>query len=556
MKKSSANKYLAMILTVSLILTSMLYFNPLNALASTLSTIRLGGMDRIKTAVQIAENGWPTGSNVVVLVRDDDFPDALAGTPLAQMFNAPILLTNKGTLSPDTETELNRIQPETIFILGSYGAVSQEIEKKLKFNYTQDVRRLGGVDRYDTAAKIAQYMHQKNGSGYTEAVIAFGENFPDALAISSFAGHDQVPILLTQTHSIPEVTKNTLTDLGVTNTVIVGGPGVIDDIVLSQLPNGVRIAGNNRYETGSVIASIFNQTPENLYIATGEAFPDALAGAALAAQNGDPILLVDQQLSNNIVINYLQEYRNSIQKVIVLGGIGVIPQSIVDKINGIIQNGFAYAPTITSPSIQAINHFVSGIPHAPLTIKWTSIPGASSYSYMIIDMNTGQIVALRNLNDTSTSLSPEIAGTEGHSYKIKAAANINGNPYWGTSYLLNVFDMSKKLPTLVSPKADEIVYTRQGNDVTVTWNPADPNFTTPYKIVLQDKLSEQVLYTQYVEGTMATIPGNLLKSDTTSAHDYVVTICITNGSNKSDPNYFETDTTWSDKNKTILHVTE
>lgn len=556
MTKSSVNKYFAVILTVSIILTSMLFSNPLNASASTLSTIRLGGTDRIKTAVQIAENGWPTSSNVVVLVRDDDFPDALSGTPLAQMFNAPILLTNKDMLSPDTETELNRIQPKIIFILGSYGAVSQEIETTLKSNYTQDVRRLGGADRYDTAAKIAQYMHEQNGSGYTDAVIAFGENFPDALAISSFAGHDQVPILLTQTHSIPEVTKNILKDLGVTNTVVVGGPGVIDDNVLSQLPNGVRIAGNNRYETGSTIASIFNQTPKNLYIATGEAFPDALAGAALASQNGDPILLVDPQLSDNIVINYLQEYRNSIQKVIVLGGTGVIPQSIVDKISGIIQNGFAYAPIITSPSVQAINHYVGGIPHAPLTIKWTSIPGASSYSYMIIDMNTGRIVASGNRYETWTSMSPEIAGTEGHRYKIKAAANVNGNLYWGTSYNLDVVDMSKKLPTLVSPTAGELVYTRQGSDVTVTWSPADPSFTTPYKVVLQDKLSEQVLYTQYVEGTTTTIPGNLLKSNPTSARDYIVTICITNGSNNSDPNYFETDTTWSDKNKTFLHVTE
>ncbi len=556
MKKSSLNKYFAVILAVPIILTSLLISDPLDASASTLSTSRLGGTDRIKTAVQIAENGWPPNSGVAILVRDDDFPDALAGTPLARIFNAPILLTNKDTLSPDTETELNRIQPKIIFILGSYGAVSQVIEPKLKSNYTQDVRRLGGTDRYDTAAKIALYMHQLTGSGYTDAVIAYGENFPDALAISSFAGHEQVPILLTQTHFIPETTQKALKELGVTDTLIVGGSGVIDDNVLAQLPRGIRIAGNNRYETASVIASAFVPSPKNLYIATGEAFPDALAGAALAAQNGDPILLVDPQFSNTIVINYLQEYRNSIENVTILGGTGVIPQSMVDKISGIIQTGFAYAPTITTPTIQAIHYYTGGIPHAPLTIKWTSIPGASSYSYMIIDMDTGRIVASRNLYETWTSLSPEIAGTEGHRYKIKAAASVNGNLYWGTSYDLDVVDMLKKLPALVSPAADELIYVKQGNDVSITWNPADPNYTTPYKVVLQDKLSEQVLYTQYIEGTTATIPGNLLKSNATSAHDYVVTICITNGSNKSDPNYFETDTTWLDKNRTFLHVTE
>lgn len=554
MNKSRINKFFATLLAVSLILVITPLSNPLVASASTLSTLRLGGTDRIKTAVQISENGWPTHSNVAILVRDDDFPDALAGTPLAHMFDAPILLTDKETLSPDTETELKRIQPETIFILGSYGAVSQDIETTLKSNFTKDIRRLGGVDRYDTAAKIAQYMLKQSGSNYPEAVIAYGENFPDALAISSFAGYDQVPILLTETHSIPEATTNALKDLGVTNTVIVGGSGVIDDNVLSQFPHGVRIAGNNRYETGSVIASAFNPTPKNLYIATGEAFPDALAGAALAAQNGDPILLVDPQFSNSVVINYLQEYRNSIQNVIILGGPGVISQSIVDTIGGIIQNGFAYAPTITTPSVQAINYYTGGVPHSPLTIKWTSIPGASSYSYMIIDMNAGRIVASGNRYETWTSLSPEIAGTMGHRYKIKAAANVNGNLYWGTSYNLDVVDMSKKLPTLVSPTADSMIYVNQGKDVTVTWNPADPNFTNPYKVVLQDQLSGQILYTQYIEGTTATIPGTLLNPNATSGHDYVVTVCITNGSNKSDPNYFETDTTWVNKNRAFLHV--
>ncbi|WP_425803029.1 cell wall-binding repeat-containing protein [Desulfitobacterium sp. Sab5] len=554
MKKNMVYKYLALFLAVSISLTPLLFLNPLGASASTLSTSRIGGTDRIKTAIQIADNGWSSNSNAVVLVRDDDFPDALAGTPLAHIFNAPILLTNKNILSPDTETELTKLHPKIIFILGSYGAVSEQIETTLKSNYTQDVRRIGGSDRYDTAAKIAEYMHQQSGSSYTDAVIAYGENFPDALAISSFAGHDQVPILLTQTHSIPEVTKSTLNDLGVTNTVIVGGSGVIDDNVLSQLPHGVRIAGNSRYETASAIASVFQPTPKNLYIATGEAFPDALAGAALAAKNGDPILLVDPQFSSSVVINYLQEYRNSIQNVIVLGGTGVISQSIADKISGIIQNGFVYAPTITTPTVQAINPYVGGAPHSPLTIKWTSVPGASLYSLMIIDMNTGSIVAFVNRIENWGAFSPEVAGTEGHRYKIKVGANVNGNLYWGTSYNLNVIDMSKKLPTLVSPAAGDITNITQGNDVTVTWDPADPNFTTPYKVILQDQLSGQILYSQYVDGTATTIPGSLLKANETSSHDYVITVCITNGSDKSDPNYFETDATWVNKNRTFLHV--
>src|SRR5699024_4272974 len=55
---------------------------------------RLKGKDRYRTALEISQNGWEDGAlegGSVILARGDDFADALAGVPLADALDSPIL---------------------------------------------------------------------------------------------------------------------------------------------------------------------------------------------------------------------------------------------------------------------------------------------------------------------------------------------------------------------------------------------------------------------------------------------------------------------------------
>ncbi|NLI94101.1 MAG: cell wall-binding repeat-containing protein [Peptococcaceae bacterium] len=159
---------------------------------------RLGGSNRIETANMVSLERWNYGANAVVLARDDDFPDALTGAPLAKAVDAPILLTNKEKLTPETKSEIERLNPVVIYILGSTGAVSDQIEKELTVNYK--VIRLGGNDRYETSANIAKYLDWNKLNTKGQAIIAYGGNFPDALAVSSVAAFQKIPILVKQSH--------------------------------------------------------------------------------------------------------------------------------------------------------------------------------------------------------------------------------------------------------------------------------------------------------------------------------------------------------------------
>lgn len=212
------------------------------------SYYRLAGDNRFETAVNIAKAGWNYGTRSVVLTRADDFPDALTGTPLAYMLDAPILLTHSQTLSPETKAAIEELQPTDIYILGSNGAVSEEIERQLSQSY--GVKRLGGKDRYETSAQIAQFMWNEGFLDTEKAVIAYGGNFPDALAVSSLAAYKHIPILLTETYALPSSTQVTLQKLGVKETIIVGGTGVVSPNIENAVPNPTRYSGADRYMTG------------------------------------------------------------------------------------------------------------------------------------------------------------------------------------------------------------------------------------------------------------------------------------------------------------------
>ncbi|NLI93089.1 MAG: cell wall-binding repeat-containing protein [Peptococcaceae bacterium] len=295
-----------------------------------LDTGRLSGQSRIETAVAIAQEGWPTGAETIILTRDDNYPDALTGTPLSKKLDAPLLFTNTRTLTPATAAEITRLKPNKIVILGGAGAVSQEIENGLKANY--QVQRIGGVDRYDTAAKIAAELGYKG-----KVVIATGEDFHDALVAAPLAAYKGMPMLLAAKNKLPDFTLKALETIDPTETIVVGKSDAVDDSVLAALTNAKRYNGSDYYETATVVAEKFGADAGKIFFATGKAFADALSGSALAAKYNSPILYVNDPLALSVK-QYLEKNKDSTKAYRLLGGEGAIPSNVVNAINQVYED--------------------------------------------------------------------------------------------------------------------------------------------------------------------------------------------------------------------------
>lgn len=300
---------------------------------------RLAGNDRFATAVDIAQAGW-TSANTVVLARGNDFPDALAGATLAHSskVNGPLLLTDSSSLTPETWQEIQNLHAQNVYLLGGPGAISPTVESFLE-NQHLNVTRIAGADRYGTAAQIASAAVSTS----TSAFLASGNSFADALSISSYAASQGIPLLLSDTNQVPQATLAALKQLGVHSITIIGGTGVISQAVESQLQNlGYsvnRLAGSDRYATNMDVLNHFNMNNSQIYVATGANFPDALSGAALAAQGNHPVCLIPSQGLSANTTSYLNTWRTSGSSFTLLGGFGVISYGM----ESLIRTGSAQA---------------------------------------------------------------------------------------------------------------------------------------------------------------------------------------------------------------------
>lgn len=256
---------------------------------------RIEGPTRFATAAMIARDAFPEPGTVFV-TTGNDFPDALAGGAAAAAVSpgAPVLLTSPTSLSAETRTEIEaRGSIHRIVVLGGPQAVSPAVEAELRsFAPTE---RIGGADRFETAAAVTRQFFP---DPVQTVYMATGTNFPDALGATAAAAAFDAPVMLATPTGLPTSTARELARLDPSTVKLVGGntalgPEVVDAI-RDLLPGATiqRLDGSDRFATNAMlVADAFPDRVPTVYLATGEAFPDALSGGPAAATHGAPILL-------------------------------------------------------------------------------------------------------------------------------------------------------------------------------------------------------------------------------------------------------------------------
>src|SRR5688500_275665 len=117
---------------------------------------RFGGADRYATAAAVSAAHFSPGVPAVYVATGADFPDALAGGPAAARAGGPILLVAGTFIPAATSAELTRLKPARIIVLGGSGVITDRVVRSLDaFDTGGGVRRIGGADRFATAAAVS-----------------------------------------------------------------------------------------------------------------------------------------------------------------------------------------------------------------------------------------------------------------------------------------------------------------------------------------------------------------------------------------------------------------
>ena len=281
------------------------------------ATTRVAGADRINTAVEVSKKYYNTADTVIV-ANYEQFADSLSASALSKQLKAPILLVKKDQLDSVVAQEIKRLGAKNVIVIGGEKSIDKTKNSLSQYN----VRTIAGANRYETSAKIAQEIIKRTGT--TQAVIASGETFADALTVAPLANKNNMPILLVQPNNIPKATQEVLKQIK--KAIIVGGEKTISKEVANKLPNATRIAGANRYETAKKIYEYGFKDRKEVNIANGTNFADSLVIGSIDC----PILLAE---SNEVPEATKQAIKDSkFEKVNVFGGENSVNESIVKEL--------------------------------------------------------------------------------------------------------------------------------------------------------------------------------------------------------------------------------
>lgn len=279
-----------------------------------------------------------------------------------------------------------------------------------------EATRLAGADRYATSRAIADASFDDTN---TVAVVASGEDFPDALAASYLAGAADAPVVLTEKGRLSASALGALQDVGADGVLLVGGPAAVSEEVVDQLEAAGltvdRIAGSTRYDTARAIAqsvpeeqigSLDSSIGRTALLASGERFPDALTGGPLAYQSAFPMLLTSRTVLAEGAKTAIQNL--GIEQVVILGGPGAISAEVETQVEALgveVRRVAGADRTLTATQIADLGVDELGYSTSHVNIaRGDDFPDALSGSG-----NAGTEKALILLTQTPDSLGPAAA---------------------------------------------------------------------------------------------------------------------------------------------------
>jgi putative cell wall-binding protein len=190
---------------------------------------RLSGNDRFGTSLAVTRAAFLTedtevgGSSIAYVSNGLNFPDALSAGGASASVDAPVILVNGAgsSVSAAFADLIDDLDVTHVRIVGGTGAVSASVASSIQ-SLGVNVVRLSGDDRFATATAVNQVF-----STSSEALLATGFNFPDALAGSALAGARGAPLYITQADCILPVIYADLARIKATKITLLGGTGAL-----------------------------------------------------------------------------------------------------------------------------------------------------------------------------------------------------------------------------------------------------------------------------------------------------------------------------------------
>ena len=263
------------------------------------------GANRYDTAAKISKKGWNASSTVVIANGLNEI-EGIVANPLASVYNAPVLLTDKNKVSSYTINELKRLKPSNIIIIGGKNSIGESAEKSIKNAVSSvSIKRIDGSNIEELSVNIAKEIDSK--ANVSKIYVAGENGAADALSVVSKAAEEKAPIIVTSKNSVNSSVKNWIKSNSISSAYFLGKTAVISDNVIKEIDSvvsgnvsGNRIGGSNRNQTNAkVIKALYlSETYNPVFVAKNRPLVDAISVGVYAARTKSPIVIAGNALDS------------------------------------------------------------------------------------------------------------------------------------------------------------------------------------------------------------------------------------------------------------------
>ena len=284
-------------------------------------------------AAAISRTDFPLGARVVVLARANQATDAPGAAPLATRLGAPLLLSCATVPSSDTLSEIARLAPDEVVLVGLHGAFDKSgVTSALRTSrVSANVTMLDAADRPSLSEKIASRMGTP---GTGSVMLANADDDRAIMAAAPMAARTGTPILLTDDTSVGACSAYLATQAVNTRRVVRIGSArtpapfaTSAKVVTFQYKDPAHIAYALNAET-YMTKRANSLTP----IVVNSSKPgDLLTAAVRGARLGQPVITLADQVMSPYTRLYITNRRSQIKTFSLIESKGSLP-SIAETI--------------------------------------------------------------------------------------------------------------------------------------------------------------------------------------------------------------------------------
>lgn len=296
---------------------------------------RYSGNDRIETAVNISNSNFNSAHSAII-VNGWKQSDAIAASALAKNLSAPILYVNQYDIPYSTKNELERLDVKNIYVIGGDASVSDEVKNDLYSTVrpVQNVERISGSDRYETALNIA-----KKAAIYSKgnrAFIVSGRSESDCLAVSAASAENGCLMFYSNNSGELDYNSRNYISNNFSGVYVMNGDKKVNSSESSYFRNrGLAVTNINGYDSYDLNMKLarnreFYTSFNSLYLASGNNSADGIPGSPLAARKGVPLILVNNTNNTSDIVSYIKE--KNVSNIYIFGGTNSVPTSVENEI--------------------------------------------------------------------------------------------------------------------------------------------------------------------------------------------------------------------------------